>query len=184
MEVLRRIPVAIEGAWQPISYVGRARWEGTATADEPITALALGRDHQHIYWARAGRPVGNALKLVLSVLPNEGSDSRYDVHLHFTVQPPEHSDSSGAAGLDLTLRLSSTAPFVFSLGDRVTGDPAWFARPWTADDRFDFGALFVARADTRSARNHLWHLKESVVAPDDFAEALAYGRNGRIARRR
>jgi hypothetical protein len=178
----RRIAVTIAGDWQPVAYVGRALWEGTATANEPITALALGRDGQFTYWSRAGRGDSNILGLKLAVFPDERSESRYDVRMHLGISPPGRTDSTGLASLDINLRLSSTAPFMFSLAHHYSNEPAWFARPWVADDKYDLGALFVPVAETRSARNHLWHLRDGVVAPDGFAEALAYGRSGKIER--
>lgn len=174
MAELRRVPVTISGDWKPVAHVGHVRWEGTATADEPITALALGRDRDIIQWARAGREESNTLSIALAVFPVDTSDNRCDVHMRLSV---------GSSGLQATLRLSTTAPFMFSLNHHVTGAPAWFARPHTKD-RFDFGALFITTADTRSARNHLWHLREGVSAPDIFAEALGYGRTGQIKRNR
>lgn len=179
----RPIAVAITGDWQPVAYVGRALWEGTATAEEPITALALGRDSKSIHWSRTGRGDATVLRLKLAVFPDDRSESRYDVRMHFAISLPDRQYSDGSAVLDLQLRLSSTAPFMFSFDHHQTGAPAWFARPWTADDRFDFGALFIPVAQTRSARNHIWHLRDGVVVPDGFAEALAYGRSGKIERR-
>ena len=55
MSDYRPIAVSLAGDWQPVAYVGRVLWEGTATADEPITALVLGRDSKTIHWSRAGR---------------------------------------------------------------------------------------------------------------------------------
>jgi hypothetical protein len=178
---MRRIPVRIEGAWQPVAYVGQARWEGVATADEPITALALLRDDAGTRYARSGRTGASTLRLQLALFPADHSDSRYDVRLHFSIQPPGPGDSSGEASIQGIIRLTSTAPVIFALDHHVTGDPAWFARTWTAE-RIDLGALFVATADTRSARNHLWHLRHDVPAPTDFAAALAHGRTGLIDR--
>ncbi|MEP7240790.1 MAG: hypothetical protein ABI697_07900 [Devosia sp.] len=173
MAALRRIPVSIIGEYQPVAYVGQVRWEGIVTAKEPITALVLRPDSKTIQWSRAHRHETDTLKIVLAVFPEDGSENRYDVRIHLNI---------GSGGLVLTMKLSSTAPFMFSLDHHVTSEPAWFARPWTKDDRFDLGALFVATADTRSARNHLWHLRGGIVPPDGFAEALEYGRAGQIAR--
>jgi hypothetical protein len=173
MVIPRRIPVSIAGEWQPVAYVGRLRWEGVATADEPITALVLGRGPQTVDWSRSERGSNREMKIVLAVFPDDNSDNRYDVRVHLNI---------GSNGLALSLKLSSTAPFMFSLNNHVTSEPAWFARPWTAGDRFDLGALFIATADTRSARNHLWHLREGITAPDGFAEAASYGRAGQIKR--
>jgi hypothetical protein len=65
-----------------------------------------------------------------------------------------------------------------SLDHHSTGSEAWIAEAWSSD-KTHFGALFVAEADTRSTRNHLWHLRDGVDAPSEsLARLLAYGRNG------
>jgi hypothetical protein len=176
---MRNIPVHIEGAWRPVAYVGHVLWEGVATAEEPITALALGRDPSTLSFARAGRSDTLALHLRLAVSPDEPSESRHHVRVHLSIGPQGSSDGSGTAILSLSLRLTSAAPFMFSLNHHRAGAPAWFARAWSAE-RTEFGALFVAVADTRSARNRLWHLRDGVEAPDLFAAALARGRSGSI----
>jgi hypothetical protein len=175
---MKQIPVRIEGEWQPVAYVGRACWEGLATADEPITALALCRTPSLVRFARAGRSDAVALRVRLSVSPDEPSESRYDVVVHLSVQPPGRTDGTGMALVHAPLRLSSTAPFMFSMDHHQTGAPAWFARAHAAE-RTDFGALFVASSDTRSARNHLWHLRPGIEGPDEpLTAALAHGRAG------
>ena len=177
MTALRRIPVQLRGDWQPVGYVGRVDWHGTAVADEPLTALALCRSPTATQWARAGRSGATKLAVKLSVRPT-GSDSRHDVAIGLAIQPVGRGDSSGEARLQTLLRLSSTAPFMFSLDHCATGEETWFARVWS-DEEVRLGAFFVAESDTRSARNHLWHLRKGLNGPNErLTEALAYGRTG------
>jgi hypothetical protein len=177
---LKAIPVSIVGEWKPVAFVGHTLWEGSASADEPITALALGRDDTGIHWARAGRPKASSLRLQLKVVPDGQTSSRYGVRIYLSVQPEGRTYSTGAAFLQTRVSLTSTAPFVFSLDHATTGVETWFARAWSEAD-IRFGALFVCEADTRSARNHLWHLRPGLAAGrEELTGALNYGRQGKL----
>lgn len=178
--MLRQLALHIVGDWQPVAYVGRLEWHGIARAEEPITALALLRDAKGITWARAGRGGANELDLRLSVQPGP-SEARADVAMFLTIQPRDVPQGDGVAHVHTQVRLTATAPFMFSLNHWTTGVPAWFAQLWTEGD-VRFGALFVAEAETRSARNHLWHLAEGIEAStSQFTEALNYGRAVHLA---
>jgi hypothetical protein len=181
MAQLRRIPVVISGDWQPVAYVGEVRWAGSATADEPIAALALSRTSTSVEWARAGRSQTNSFDLWLSIRSAEAPQDPKAVLITFSIQPSGARQGEGLAILQLQSSLTSDAPFMFGLDHIETGVPSWLVRIRTFD-KGTVGALFVAASDTRSARNHLWHLREGVVSPDGFAEALAYGRSGKIER--
>jgi hypothetical protein len=87
MTSLRRIPIRIEGNWQPVAYVGHLEWHGSARADEPITALAPIRTAGLIHWARAGHQGTSELNVRLSVRPGAGT-SRADATIGFSIQPP------------------------------------------------------------------------------------------------
>lgn len=179
MTALARLPVRITGDWQPVAYVGHVEWHGVALAEEPITALVLGRTPGRIVWSRVGRSNVNALSITLRVDPDEASESRYAVRIRLSMQPHDCRRGEGQADVQLGLRLISTAPFMFTTQHHRTGEPAWFARAWMAEETH-LGALFLAQSDTRSVRNHLWHLREGIDAPEGFAGALAYGRSGSL----
>ncbi len=178
MTALRQIPVRMAGDWQPVAYVGH-EWQGTATADEPITALALIRTESETQWSRVGHAGTGELSLKLSLRPGV-QETRHYVYIWLTVQPSGVLGGSGMAHLQARARLTSTAPFLFALDHITTGVASWFAHPSAAED-VRLGALFVAEADTRSARNKLWHLRKGIVGPDEtLTAALAYGRTGKF----
>ena len=180
MTVLTRIPVRVAGAFEPVAYVGHVNWAGTAAADEPITALALSRTPDATDWARVGRLHTNELSISLRVRPDEADESRRAVWVWLSMQPAGQPQGHGQAMLQQKYRLASTAPFMFTHSQVVTGEVAWFARPWTAEDN-RLGALFVAERDARSARNHLWHLRAGIDGPDAaVTTALNRGRHGTL----
>jgi hypothetical protein len=177
MTALRQIPVRMAGDWLPVADAGPLDWHGTATADEPITALALIRTESETHWSRVGHAGAAELSIKLSVRPGVRA-TRDDVYIWLTVLPTSVLGGSGIAHVQAHVPFASAAPFMFSLDDITTGVASWFARPWVAKD-VRLGALFVAEADTRSARNHLWHLRKGIVGPDEpLTAALAYGRSG------
>jgi hypothetical protein len=172
MTALRRIPVRIAGAFQPVAYVGRAEWHGIATADEPITALVLARSPEGTHWSRGLRRHANELAIRLIVQPDEADESRYAVRIVCAI---------GGGALHLRYRLTSTAPFMFTMNHVETGVVSWFAHVWTAEEN-TLGALFVAETDTRSARKHLWHARKGIDGPSvPLTAALGYGRSGKLA---
>jgi hypothetical protein len=182
MAALRKIPVRIEGEYQPVSYVGHVRWQGMATADEPITALVLGRRSGGEDWARIGHKGMTSLHVELRVRPGQ-SELRNEVIVSVSMRPAGISEFSGSGGgVDFPAYLTSTAPFMFFLGHHTTGVPTWLAHVWSkAEDRV--GAIFVVEADTRSARNGLWHLRDGVEGPNSaLTAALTYGRRGTLER--
>ena len=182
MTALRQIPVRVAGDWQPVAYVGHVEWHGTATADEPITALALIRTESETQWSRVGHAGTGELSIKLSVRPGV-QETRHDVYIWLTVQPSGVPSGSGMAHVQAHVRLASASPFMFALDHITTGVTSWFARPWAAED-VRLGALFIAEADTRSARNNLWHLRKGIVGPDEpLTAALAYGRTGKFVSR-
>jgi len=170
----------ITGDWQPVAYVGHLEWLGVASAEEPIAALALVRNRNGTNWARVGRSHGNALSITLRIRPDEANESRYAVCISLSMQAADSRHGQGRAAVETHLRLTSTAPFIVTTEHLQTGEPAWFAQAWAAEET-RFGALFLAESDTRSARNHLWHLRTGIDAPDELADALVYGRAGSLS---
>ena len=170
MELLTAVPIAIEGEWKAVSQVGSLLWEGVATADEPITALALAEDAAgSVLWGRAQRGKAQVLPVSFRVSPLDGypGASVFSVHI-----------GGGAATTSATL--TSAAPFQFSLTGAQSGTTAWLARIRTVG-KVRLGALFVAEVDTRSARNHLWHLTAGKCAVTaELTAALSYGSRGRF----
>jgi hypothetical protein len=180
MSGLKRIPIRITGDWRPVAYVGHAEWHGLAVADEPITALALIRGPSEMRWARVGHDGAYELDIALSVRPAE-SERRKDVVVWLAIRPKGKRGSDGEGRVVIPVRLTSTAPFIFFLNHHVTGETGWFAHAWSKEEE-RLGALFVAEADTKSARNHLWRLREGVEGPDTaIATALMGGRSGVLA---
>lgn len=180
MTALRRIPVRISGAYQPVSYVGHADWKGTATADEPITALVLLHGPAGMQWARLGHEGVTSLDIEFRVRPRAG-EFRKEVVITLAMNPTGGAPFTGGSGhIDMSVNLTSTAPFIFFLNHHMTGEPTWFAHAWSTEEE-RFGALFVAEADTKSARNHLWHLRPEIEGPDAaMTAALTYGRSGTL----
>ncbi len=135
MEPLTALPIAIEGEWRPVSQVGSLLWEGTATAEEPITALALaeGPDGK-ILWGRGVRGKTRALPVSFRVFPLNEKPAVSVFALNV-----------GGGGVTLSATLTSASPFQFSLLHAQTGTPAWLARIRTAG-KVRLGSLFVAEA--------------------------------------
>jgi len=158
---LKRGPIGISGDWQPVAFVGHLDWTGTVSGDEPITALALARDVGGTHWSRAGRTGSSSLIVRLRVRPVDSVDDRHEVEIGLTVQPAGPKDGSGMALWTSICRLTSTAPFSFSLNHHHTGNVTWFADA-QVDTGMRLGAKFVCETDTRSARNHVWHLHQGV----------------------
>jgi hypothetical protein len=182
MTLLRRVPVRIAGAYQPVSYVGHIDWKGTATADEPITALAMVRAASGTHWSRAGHHGVTELDIELRVRPRR-TELRKEVTMTLLVCPVSGGHyRDGSAHVDIEVQLTSTAPFIFFLNQHETGAPTWFAHAWSKEEE-RFGALFVAESDTRSARNHLWHLRDGIEGPDATTTVtLMRGRSGVLGR--
>src|SRR5262245_31905530 len=114
MTKLKRIPVRIEGDWQPVAYVGHVDWKGTATADEPITGLALSRTPDGIDWARVRRGHSHSLDISLHIRPDDDDHSRYRVWVWFSMQPTGVPRGQGQVILRQRYQLTSTAPFMFT----------------------------------------------------------------------
>ncbi len=178
MAELRKIPVRIEGGWQPVAYVGQLHWRGVAAASEPITALALLRTGQGISWSRAGRGSSTTLAIDIKVEPRSDAQ-RLDVQIWMTIRPDAAPQRAGQANIWLRPRLTSGAPLMFSLDRHRTGEPGWLAEVWSAEKE-RLGVLLVAEADTRSKRAGLWRLRDGVVAFDGWEAALNLRRSGRL----
>jgi hypothetical protein len=179
MRQLKHSPVRIAGEWQPVALVGHLDWAGFASADEPITALAICRDATGTHWSRAGRAGATSLSVKFSVRPIETNDGRREVQIRLAVQPV--GPNGGVAWLGVACRLARTASLALSLDHHHTGEVAWLLdAPSDMDIRL--GALMVCEADTQSARNHLWHLRAGTSGPTpDLTEALNRGRHGSAA---
>lgn len=179
MDALRAVPVIIAGEWKPVSYVGKLMWEGTATAEEQITALALARGSDGVTtWSRAARGPSAVLRLQLRVEPDETSDCRSVARILMAIQPDGELSGNGRAWLDIRVVLSSDAPFVLSLEHAITGSEFWMAQVRTAG-QLKLGALFVCETDTKAARIQLWHLRSNISAGNDpLTKALNYARHG------
>lgn len=179
MDGLRAVPVVIAGEWKPVSFVGRLLWEGTATADEPITAVALARDSAGTTtWCRAGRGQTGIMNFQLRVESDQSSDSRSAARVALGIWPYGQSSGNGTALLQMRANLTSDAPFFLSLDHAATGTEFWIAKVRETGG-LKPGALFVCEADTRSTRNHLWHLRRGKAAQNDrLTDAFGYGRKG------
>jgi hypothetical protein len=128
-------------------------------------------------WSRAGKGNATILRLRLSAHPT-GFGHGPSARISLFIQAEGKPYGQGAAVVSVDATPTIAPPFALSLDNVVTGTEFWLAQlPET--DHVRLGAFFVSEEDTRSARNHLWHIRGGVIAPTDgLTAALKRGRTG------
>ncbi len=162
----------LKGAWQPERNGGhyiQREWCGSITAEQPFVAAAVVRRENTLAWCRTPWP----------------ASSEHAVRITYS--------SYGPARQHFNTYLSIGNAIVQTHGVRTNADTAAIE---IADGALDgaklltlarlretqsvFGALLVAAADARSARNHTWHLRGSESEDERATRIFGGRRNGSL----
>jgi hypothetical protein len=163
MAPLIKTCIEMAGSWIDHSDRRYLRWEGTITADQPITALRLMKVNSRVEWARYNRTGLNSLPIGFLIgKHDEGTTVSFD-------------------GLQRWVRLDVNLDDIQIEREGETGKPLWLIE-FASEPTISLGCFVVAHSQTNSARNKLWHLRQEVLAEEEaWTAALSRGRTGGIA---
>ena len=163
---LARMPVAISGSWYSPS---RRLWEGRATAEQPIVAVAFVRCEQHVEWGLSWRFDEPDLKTAVSF---SGHEDGAFVQVVFGI-------SGGGARWTSTLPSHTYRPAIPAAATVETGTVSLLARIG-GTPAIDLMGLFIAKGDTKGGRKHIWHIRTCFrdTLPPLLRRPLTYGRSG------
>ena len=163
-----RIPVVISGSW---STPSKSLWEGVATANEPIVAVAFLRCQKQIDWGCSWRSNEPAIATRVSV---SGHANSAFVQVVFSIK-------GGGSRWTSTLPSPTYRPEIPATASVETGTVALLARI-EGDPIIDLLGLFLAKSDTIGGRNHIWHIRSCFhgdLSPL-LKEPLTHGRSGKF----
>ena len=170
LDGVRRLPVSLSGAWQPV----RERdWRGLATAPEPVVGVAFLKSQAWSSWCKSEPPsdAGLVVRLLLGRYDAAGTD----VQVGFSVGGGHVRSRCKIAGPDYRPLFPKTT---FA----ETGDVVSFATVQGVPDA-ELSFIFLAAADVQTGRKRLWHIRRELAAaiPEPLRKVLSYGRAGEHA---
>ncbi len=168
-----RLPVTISGKW---STPPKRDWQGLASSVEPIVAVSFLRCNGRVEWCLSERPTGNAIEVRLALLPFD--ERAVDTQVNTSI------GGGGSRRYRSILPSPGYHPTIPIIGSFETGRIMLISRI-EGDPCIDFLGLFLARWDTKTGRDGIWHIRPHFreILPKLMLVPLTYGRTGEFQER-
>jgi hypothetical protein len=175
---LDRAPVHITGAWHPHASLSggwtRHAWHGVARAAAPMVALLCVRSGDVITWHKSGRAGDMQIRLGVTVAPDNplvGLDAHVQGAYASIATRDLPAGPAGAPALDIPAERATTTGVALDLATAPGTPPVTFS------------LLFIAGAQVKMGRNHLWHVRRALAPAlgEPLRTILARGRRGTLA---
>jgi hypothetical protein len=163
---LRRVGVSVTGQW---SRLPKRDWQGSAVCAEPIVGVAILEVDSSTEWCISNRD-DPEVRLTMGLYDKVG----LDVQVAFSVG---HGGRRWRTLVSSPTYLPSILPSFTVETGRVFTFAAVEGKP-----QIVLKSLFIARADVKSSRNGVWHIRPELATslPAPFHKILTYGRSGAL----
>jgi hypothetical protein len=174
LPTVKRIGVSVCGGQETHPTAGYRRWRGIAVAAEPIVALAIIENDEYYSWVRSSTRQEN---LEMGILFSPSDTCGKNISVSFTV-----GDSVVCQKCSVPSEQTEPNPLpgVYQTGTIIRLAELQSMRPVILH------VLFLVKADVKTARGGIWHLKvpHERSLDDTWKRVLTYGRTGIAEKRR